>query len=173
MAGEGRSIKVILAGDVVGRPAYARELDALIARAGLESVVRRVGYCADMPAALLAAAAVVVPSTRPEVLGRVALEAQAMGTPVIGSDLGPLRETILAPPDVMAAQRTGWRVPPDDPAALAAALQEVLALGASALDALAVRGRRHVEAAFSAERMRTETLGRYAELLGREAQSER
>ena len=52
-------------------------------------------------------------------------------------------------------------------AALAAALTEALSLGASARDALARRGRAHVEANFSLERMAGDTLAVYAELLGR------
>ena len=48
----------ILAGDHQGRDGYVRELDQLIAKAGLEGRVRRVGHCSDMPAALLAAAVV-------------------------------------------------------------------------------------------------------------------
>lgn len=102
----------ILAGDAQGRDGYVKELDQLIAKAGLEGRVKRVGHCADMPAALLAAAVVTVPSTEPEAFGRVAVEAQAMGTPVVVSDLGAVPETVLAPPQVSPAERTGWRVPP-------------------------------------------------------------
>ena len=78
----------ILAGDPQGREAYVRELDADIARLGLGGIVRRVGHVTDMPAAFLAASVVTVPSTEPEAFGRVAVEAQAMGAPVVVSDLG-------------------------------------------------------------------------------------
>jgi glycosyltransferase involved in cell wall biosynthesis len=159
-------IAVVLAGDPQGRAAYERELDALIAARGLDGIVRRVGHCTDMPAAFRAASAVAVPSVEPEAFGRSAVEAQALGTPVVVSDLGAVPETVLAPPDVTTGQRTGWRVPPGDAAALATALTEALALGASARDALARRGRAHVEANFSLERMVGDTLGVYADLLG-------
>ena len=53
-----------------------------------------------MPAAFLAASVVAVPSTEPEAFGRVAVEAQAMGAPVVVSDLGAVPETVLAPPEV-------------------------------------------------------------------------
>ena len=36
-----------------------------------------------MPAAFMASSVVVVPSTEPEAFGRVAVEAQAMGAPVV------------------------------------------------------------------------------------------
>ncbi|MCJ2078293.1 glycosyltransferase family 4 protein [Methylobacterium sp. E-016] len=158
---------IVLAGDSQGRVAYERELDALVVARGLEGVVRRVGHCTDMPAAFRAASVVAVPSVEPEAFGRSAVEAQALGTPVVVSDLGAVPETVLSPPEVSASQRTGWRVPAGDAAALAAALTEALSLGASARDALARRERAHVEANFSLERMVGDTLAIYAKLLGR------
>jgi glycosyltransferase involved in cell wall biosynthesis len=157
----------ILAGDHQGRDGYVKELDQAIARAGLEGRVKRVGHCADMPAALLAAAVVTVPSTEPEAFGRVAVEAQAMGVPVVVSDLGAVPETVLAPPQTAPSERTGWRVPPGDAPALAAGLGEALALRPSARDALARRARLHVEQHFSLQTMVSETLDVYCALLGR------
>jgi glycosyltransferase involved in cell wall biosynthesis len=158
-------LAIVLAGDPQGRVGYERELDALVAARGLQGIVRRVGHCADMPAAFRAASVVAVPSTEPEAFGRSAVEAQALGTPVVVSDLGAVPETVLSPPDVPAAQRTGWRVRAGDAAALADALAEALALGASARDALMRRGRAHVETHFSLERMAGDTLAVYTELL--------
>jgi glycosyltransferase involved in cell wall biosynthesis len=170
-AGQLGDAVAVLAGDPQGRDGYVAELDAAVeaaglGRAGARQAVRRVGHCADMPAAYLAAAVVVVPSTEPEAFGRVAVEAQAMGTPVAVSDLGAVPETVLAPPQVAAASRTGWRLPPGDAAALAAAIVEALSLKASARDALMRRARAHVEAQFSLEHMVGETLDVYAALLG-------
>ncbi|CAO4163871.1 glycosyltransferase family 4 protein [Methylorubrum populi] len=160
-------LAVVLAGDPQGRTNYERELDALIEAQNLKGIVRRVGHCTDMPAAFRAAAAVAVPSVEPEAFGRSAVEAQALGIPVVVSDLGAVPETVLAPPDVDPAQRTGWRVPPGDAAALAEALKEALSLGASARDALARRAQQHVEAHFSLDRMIAGTLSVYADLLNR------
>ncbi len=158
---------VVLAGDPQGRTAYERELDALIQARDLTGLVRRVGHCSDMPAAFRAACVVAVPSVEPEAFGRSAVEAQALGIPVVVSDLGAVPETVLAPPDAEPAQRTGWRVPPGDAEALAQALKEALSLGASARDALARRAQGHVEANFSLDRMIEGTLAVYADLLNR------
>ncbi len=158
-------IAVVLVGDPQGRDSYVKELDAQVARLGLGGIVIRAGHCTDMPAAFLAASVVTVPSTEPEAFGRSAVEAQAMGAPVVVSDLGAVPETVIAPPQAPAALRTGWRVPAGDAGALADALQEALGLGASARDSLARRARAHVEAHFSLDRMIGDTLDVYAALL--------
>lgn len=157
----------ILAGDHQGRDGYLKELDGLIEKLALQGIVRRVGHCADMPAAFLASAVVTVPSTEPEAFGRVAVEAQAMGTPVVVSDLGAVPETVLAPPQSAPQERTGWRVPPRDAAELASTVRSVLEMRPSARDGLARRARQHVEQHFSLENMATQTLDVYAALLGR------
>lgn len=160
-----QDVVFVLAGDPQGREAYVEELDRLIASENLGSVVRRVGHVTDMPAALMASTLVTVPSTEPEAFGRVAVEAQAMGVPVVVSDLGAVPETVLAPPQVKPEARTGWRVPPDDGEALADAIAPALDLKPSAREALARRARRHVEAQFSLDHMVSETLDCYQALL--------
>jgi len=155
----------VLVGDPQGRTGYVGELEAQIAAANLGNIVRIQGHCSDMPAALTAAAVAVVASTEPEAFGRVAVEAQAVGAPVVVSDLGAVPETVLAPPDVAPAEATGWRVPAGDPVALATALAEVLNLGATARDALSLRARAHVRRNFSLEKMCAETLEVYERLV--------
>jgi glycosyltransferase involved in cell wall biosynthesis len=158
-------VAYILAGDPQGRDSYVRELESLIEARRLKGIVRRVGHCTDMPAAFLAASVVTVPSTEPEAFGRSAVEAQAMGTPVVVSDLGAVPETVLSPPAVPPQEQTGWRIPPGDPEALAAAVGAALSLGASARIALGTRARTHVQRHFSLERMVSNTLDVYSALL--------
>ena len=157
-------VVTILAGDAQGRTHYVSELEALIAERGLTGHVHLVGHCSDMPAAFLAASAVAVPSTEPEAFGRSAVEAQAMGTPVVVTELGAVPETVLVTPP---SERTGWRVPPANAHALADALHEALTLGATARESLADRARHHVETQFSLESMTQDTLGVYHRLLTR------
>jgi glycosyltransferase involved in cell wall biosynthesis len=157
-------IDVVFAGDPQGRSDYVAALRARIADLDLGDSVRLVGHCEDMPAALMLADVLAVPSTEPEAFGRSAVEAQALGVRVVVSDLGAVPETVLAPPDVPAEERTGWRVPAGDAGALAAGLAEALALSADEREALAARARAHVRATFTLDAMTAATLKIYARL---------
>jgi glycosyltransferase involved in cell wall biosynthesis len=165
IAGGLGEVSFVMAGDPQGRDNYVRDLDQLIATHGLGDSVKRVGHCTDMPAAFLAASVVAVASTEPEAFGRSAVEAQAMGAPVVVTDLGAVPETVLAPPDVPAGERTGWRVPAGDAAALADGISAALSLRASQRAAMQARARAHVEAHFSLRGMVDATLRVYESLL--------
>jgi glycosyltransferase involved in cell wall biosynthesis len=155
---------VIMAGDSQGRDAYRRELERLIARSGLTDRVRLVGHCDDMPAAFALAHVAVIASTSAETFGRTSIEAQAMGCPVIVSDIGAAPETIV-PAGPGKRDDTGWLVPCGDAAALAERIAEALALSPEQRAALGGRARRRVAAKFSLRQMQRATLAVYDELL--------
>ncbi|MGJ0509569.1 MAG: glycosyltransferase family 4 protein [Methylocystis sp.] len=159
-------IRVLFVGDPHS-DSFRRALEAQIARAGVGDLVRIVGHCEDMPAAYLAAAVIIAPSTEPEAFGRVAIEAQAMGAPVIVSDIGASPEIVLAPPQTPPQQATGWRVPPGDAGRLAAAIREALTMTASMRDEMMLRARDNVQSRFSIEHMQHATLEVYRRLLQR------
>ena len=140
------------------RPGFRRELEAAIERLGLGGMFRIVEDCTDMPAAYMLADVVVSASTDPEGFGRVITEAQAMGRPVVATDHGGARETIV--PGV-----TGWLAQPHDPAALATAIGEALRLDAAERAVFARRARGHVAASFTREAMCAKTIDVYEELL--------
>ena len=78
----------LVAGDEVPGSGAAATLDGLAASLGVERRLHRLGFRADIDTVLGAADALVVPSTRPEPLGLVALEGAAAGLPVVASDSG-------------------------------------------------------------------------------------
>ncbi|WP_330891421.1 glycosyltransferase family 4 protein [Ferrovibrio sp.] len=148
----------VLSGDSQGRESYRAELEQLIAQLGLDRCVRLPGDCKDMPAAYMLADVVVSASTEPEGFGRVAVEAQAMGKPVIATDHGGARETVIP-------GETGWLVPPRDARALADALEVALGLDADRRLAIAERARRHVAAHFTVDAMCAAYIRVYTDLL--------
>jgi glycosyltransferase involved in cell wall biosynthesis len=148
----------LLVGDAAERPTFQAELHARIASLGLQDRVRLVGHATDMPAALMLADIVVHASTDAEAFGRTVIEAQAMARPVIASDLGAPRETV-------AEGVTGWRTPPGDAAALAAALARTLAMTGSERAALGARARAAVLSGYTTAAMQAATISVYRELL--------
>jgi glycosyltransferase involved in cell wall biosynthesis len=161
-------VKFILACDRGEISAVGRGIDHAIATEGLQGIMYRTGPC-DMPAALLAASIVVVPATEARAFGDAAVQAQAMGTPVVAANLAAASETVLAPPMVEESARTGFLVPPGNSAALALAIARVLSLGATASGKLSSRARKHVETCFSAEHMCAATLEAYVDVRRRGA----
>jgi glycosyltransferase involved in cell wall biosynthesis len=159
-------VVAVLAGDAQGREAYRQSLLQQIRGLGLEERVRLVGHVDDIAAAYCTAHVTVVASTSAEAFGRSAIEAAAMGCPVIASDLGALPETVRAEPAAPREVITGWLIPPGDAQALAARLTEALRLSPQARAAMATRARRHVLANFTAESMQRATLRVYDGLLG-------
>jgi glycosyltransferase involved in cell wall biosynthesis len=140
------------------RAGFRREVEKAIEQRGLVGMFRIIEDCRDMPAAYALADVVISASTDPEGFGRVIVEAQAMGRPVIATDHGGARETIVP-------GATGWLVPPRDPAALAAAITEALGLGQQERAALRHRCIAHVAAGFTREAMCERTIDLYEELL--------
>jgi glycosyltransferase involved in cell wall biosynthesis len=160
------SAVVVLAGDAQGRTAYVRSLQEHVDRLGLKDRVRLVGHVEDVAAAFRAAHVTVVASTEPEAFGRTAIEAAAVGCPVIATDIGAPPETVRAEPAVPAEAITGWLVPAGNADALAARLADALALAPAARRDLGQRARRHVLGTYTVEAMQRRTLAVYDRLLG-------
>ena len=161
-----RGAVAILAGDAQGREDYVKELQTQIDSLGLREHVRLVGHVEDIAAAYLAAHVTVVASIEAEAFGRTAVEAAALGCPVIATNIGAPPETVLAQPLAAPQQITGWLVPPDSAGALTPVLAEALALAPSERTAMGERARRHVLAHFTTEAMQRRTLVVYDRLLG-------
>lgn len=159
------SAVIIFAGDAPGKAGYRQELLDLIARNGLGDKIRLVGHCHDMPAAFLASYVALVPSLVAETFGRTSVEAQAMGCPVIVSNLGALPETIVSP-EQDAARFTGWLVPANDAVALADGLRLALSLTPAERAKIGQRAGARAGVEFALSQMQAKTLAVYDELIG-------
>lgn len=152
------AVKVVIAGDAQGRAAYVDELRRAINNAQLQEVVAIVGHIGQMPEALAASDLAVFPVIEPEAFGRGAVEAQAMGLPVVASQIGGFTETIVD-------NETGLLVPPGSASALANALERVLDLGADARAAMGKRGADRARDMYSTAALQSATLSVYQSLL--------
>ncbi len=106
---------------------------------------------------LLSHATVFACPSRYEPLGIVNLEAMACGTAVVGTRVGGI-------PEVVADGETGLLVPPDDPAALAAALNTLI-LDPARAAAMGAAGRKRAVAEFGWDAIAAQTAELYASLL--------
>ena len=149
----------VLVGSDQGRTKYTRELERLSEALGIADRVRIIGQVDDMPAALMLSDVVVHASTEAEAFGRVVIEAQAMGRPVIATNLGGPSETV-------EDGVTGWLTNPGDVDGLVRALVEALSMDAEARSALGDRARASVLNGYTLQAMRDATLDVYETVLG-------
>jgi glycosyltransferase involved in cell wall biosynthesis len=106
---------------VVGRGRQEAKLRGLARSLGLSERVEFVGWLApeELSAYYRRTSCLIFPSRAPETSGLVGIEAMAHGTPVIASTVGGVGEWL-------AHGRTGLGVPPNEPGALAAAIDRML-----------------------------------------------
>jgi glycosyltransferase involved in cell wall biosynthesis len=121
--------------------------------------VRLVGHCDDMPAAYLACDIAAAPSLEPEAFGRTAVEPQIMGRPVLASDHGAFRETVIE-------GETGLLLAPGNVSAWQAGLAKLLALSPTERAKMGAAGRERAVLLFGVEAMTAATLAVYGQLLG-------
>lgn len=160
-----RDTVFVIAGDGPADEDYAKEIESRVIAQGLGNVFRRVGHCRDMPAAYAAADIVVVATERATSFDDIAAEAQAMGRPVVASDVGAIPEIVLAPPLVPADARTGWLIKPRDTLALARALAEAVEAERSESEAMGTRARTVADQTYSPLRVAGAVLDVYDALL--------
>ncbi len=112
----------------------------------------------DVMAAFANCTVAVSPSLGPDACPTTALEAMALGKPVVGTDIGGI-------PDLVLDHKTGLVVPPRDGAALADAIQHLLA-APSIADQYGAAGRDHATG-FTVEAVAQKLEGTYTRALDR------
>ncbi len=152
------NFQAVILGSDQGRKVYKKKLIDLIQRYRLNQKIRFIDHCKEMPLAYSLADVVVSASIEPEAFGRVSVEAQAMEKPIIASDLGGSKETILK-------GKSGFLYKHDDPRQLAKALNTVIELDQDALNSIGIEGRKNVTQKFDVEAMCDSTLREYKKLL--------
>ncbi|MCG8621527.1 MAG: glycosyltransferase family 4 protein, partial [Proteobacteria bacterium] len=159
---EDKQAALILVGADDGKAKFKRRLRGEIKRLGLEHRVWLTPLTDDMPAVLMLADVVVMPSTRPEGFGRVAIEAQAMARPVVAFAHGGAVESIKD-------GETGFLAPPIEASGLAVAVDKALAMTSNQRNTMGKKAQAHVRRHFTATQMVVATLAVYrGSMRGRE-----
>jgi len=153
-----RHFLVLLVGAADGAPKFQSALVRRIEEAGLREKVRLCPSQDDMPAALMLADVIAMPSITPEPFGRVAVEALAMGRPVVAFDHGGVVETV-------EHGVTGWLASPGDAEGLAECLRQALDLKVKDRRQMSKTARARMEECFSTQQMCAKTISIYRKLL--------
>ncbi|MDC1093024.1 glycosyltransferase family 4 protein [Pelagibacteraceae bacterium] len=152
------SFQAIMLGSDQGRNVYKKKLINLVERYNLNKKIQFINHCKEMPLAYSLADVVVSASIEPEAFGRVAVEAQAMGKPIIASNIGGSKETILN-------KKSGFLYKFDDPRELAKSLNTVIHLTQDELKSIGNEGRKNITNKFDVETMCGTNLNEYKKLL--------
>lgn len=151
-------IKINIVGDPPKRKEfYRQELEVLARHLGISEHVEFLGRRKDIPEIMAASDVVVMSSIEPEAFGRVIIEAQAVGTPVVATQVGGVVE-------VIKPEKTGLLVLPKDTDAMASAVLRLLNDKPFARE-LAVAARKRLEDNFTLDHMASQTINVYKELL--------
>ena len=152
------NFEAIMLGSDQGRTVYKKKLINLVERYNLNKKIKFINHCKEMPLAYSLADVVVSASIEPEAFGRVAVEAQSMAKPIIASNIGGSKETILN-------KKSGFLYKFDDPRELAKSLNTVIQLSQEELKLMGVEGRKNITKKFDVDTMCDTNLKEYKKLL--------
>ncbi len=151
-------LRVLIIGDSSrGKTKYKEELELLVRRLGLSRTVEFTGVVHDIPGALSKMNLLVLPSTAPEAFGRVIIEAQACGVPVIAAKVGGIV-------DIIEDGVNGMLVPPEDHKALEEAILKI-AKDKTGAAKMALKAREVVEEKYSLRKMAEGTVSLYKKIM--------
>ncbi len=156
-----RKFFAVILGDDKGHESYRTELENIITKSDLEGHVRIARHTHYVSEAYMLSKVVVATSLEPEAFGRVVLEAQSMGKPVIATNHGGPQETVLN-------DATGWLIPPGDVEVLSQCIDYALSVDEDSMHWMAEQAVTNARR-FSLDNMCQQTLDVYEEILDPEA----
>lgn len=151
-------LKIWIVGDVpASKDAYKEQIQILVKRLGLEQQTQFLGTQKEIPEILSHIDVLVLATTTHEGFGRVIIEAQASGVPVVATRVGGVV-------DIIEDQETGLLVPPADPQSMAEAVIRIYKDKKLSLD-LAENAYLKVKEKYNLELMVNRTLEVYRQAL--------
>ena len=152
------SFEAIVLGNEQGRNVYKKQLIDLVLKHRLNKVIKFIDHCEEMPVAYGISNLVCSCSSEPEAFGRIAVEAQSMQIPIIASDIGGSKETIIK-------DKTGYLYKNKDPIDLANSIAAVMQKKYDLLQSLGIEGRKNVLKRFDVDKMCQTTFTEYKKLI--------
>ena len=153
-----KQFTAIILGSDQGRDIYKKKLTRLVEQYRLNNDIIFIDNFEIMPIAYEISDIVVSASIEPEAFGRVAIEAQAMEKPIIASNIGGSKETIID-------EKTGFLFNAGDPKSLSHKLSHIFDLDRNTLKSMGGAGRENVIKKFNVEKMCFSTYSEYKKLL--------
>ena len=153
-----QSFEGIILGNEQGRNVYKKQLVGLVEQFRLGKIIKFIDHCDEMPVAYRIANLIVSSSIEPEAFGRVSIEAQAMEVPVIASDIGGSRETIVE-------GKTGFLFRSGDSNSLADMIIMVMKKDYNSLKSIGFEGRKNILKKFDVDKMCNSTFTEYKKLI--------
>ncbi len=148
----------VILGDDQGRTVFRKKLEGLVEQFNLTQNIKFVDNCNVMPVAYYISDVIVSSSIEPEAFGRVSVEAQAMKKPIIASNIGGSKETVID-------NKTGLLFESGNPKSLCDKLNEIIKLDTLTLDLMGREGRKNVINRFNIEKMCLNTYSEYKKLV--------
>ena len=148
----------VILGDDQGRTVFRKKLERLVEQFNLTQNIKFVDNCSVMPVAYYISDVIVSSSIEPEAFGRVSVEAQAMKKPIIASNIGGSKETVID-------NKTGLLFESGNPKSLCDKLNEIIKLDTLTLDLMGREGRKNVINRFNIEKMCLNTYSEYKKLV--------
>ena len=136
---------------------YKEGLMLLTRRLGISAQVEFLGNRSDIPQLLNESDILVLSTVTQEAFGRVLIEAQAVGVPVVATKVGGVS-------DIVEHEKTGLLVLPKDPEGIAAAVMRLIN-DRKLADAITVEARQRVESKYTIAQMASKTLAVYDEAM--------
>lgn len=152
------SFETIILGGDQGRSVYKKQLFALVQQHRLGKVIKFIEHCEEMPVAYGIANLICSCSYEPEAFGRVSVEAQSMQLPIIASDIGGSKETIVQ-------DKTGYLFKNKDSKDLANSITMVMQKDYNSLKSIGFEGRKNVLKKFDVDKMCQTTFTEYKKLI--------
>lgn len=151
-------LKIWIVGDAPSsREAYKEELQVLVRRLGLWHCTEFLGTQRDIPTILSQLDVLVLATTTHEAFGRVIIEANAAGVPVVATEVGGVV-------DIVENNKTGLLVAPSDPGGMAEAVLRIFKDPALA-QGLAEKAYEKLKSKYNVELMVKNTLDVYRDAL--------